>query len=208
MQRMSCYGIQNSLLTIMEFGGPKDPTQDGSTKFSFEDRTASINVSGSEKIDIPWKECTSTSEHPNSVELRFNTELKQDQQLVSASNWSLNVLADTGSHAKLELVVGSESSSTDPIPFFNDEYTQIVVNRETGSSDEFKLFVKEGFQERIRNEVSASLSTTEKGWTSGSYISVGGSTISGSLDEFRLWTTALSESKVDNHTLLPDAIRW
>ena len=79
---MSCYGIPASLLTIMEFGGPKDPTQDGSTKFSFEDRTASINVSGSEKIDIPWKECTSTSEHPNSVELRFNTELKQDQQLV------------------------------------------------------------------------------------------------------------------------------
>jgi len=203
---LSIYGIPQSLLTVMEFGGPKDPTQEGTTKFTFEDRTAAIAISGSERIDIPWKQYSGTSEHPNSVELRFNTEIKGNQQLISGSDWSLSVLEDTGSLAKFELVVGSDSASTNPVSFFNDEYTQIVINRETGSSDVFELFVKEGFQERIRNEASASLTTTSKGWTSGSYISVGGSNITGSVDEFRLWTSPLAESKINNHTLLPDAI--
>lgn len=203
---MSCYGVPASMLTIMEFGGPKDPTSTGTTKFTFEDRTASINISGSQSIDIPWKQYSGTSEHPNSVEIRLNTEHKQDQQIISGSDWSLNLLTDTGSHARVELVVGSQSSSTEPMPIYNDEYTQIVVNRTTGSSDVFDVYVKEGFQERIRNEVSASLTTSEKGWTSGSYISIGGSNIVSSVDEFRLWTTALSQSKIENHTLLPDAI--
>jgi len=203
---MSCYGVPASLLTVIEFGGPNDVDTDGTTKFTFEDRTAAINISGSQRIDIPWKEYSGTSEYPNSVELRFNTEVRGNQQLISGSDWSLNLLADTGSLAKVQLVVGSDSASTNPLPFFNDEYTQIVVNRETGSSDTFEVFVKEGFQERIRNQVSASLTTSEKGWTSGSYISIGGTNITGSVDEFRLWTTAISESKIDNHTLLPDAI--
>ena len=203
---MSCYGVPASLLTVMEFGGPKDPTTDATVNFTFEDRTAAINISGSQRIDIPWKEYTETSEYPNSVELRFNTEVRETQQLISGSDWSLNVLSDTGSLARIQLIVGSDSASTEPVPFFNDEYTQIVINRETGSSDVFEVFVKEGFQERLRNQVSASLTTSEKGWTSGSYISIGGTDITGSVDEFRLWTTALSESKVDNHTLLPDAI--
>ena len=33
-----------------------------------------------------------------------------------------------------------------------------------------------------------------------------GHTFIGSVDEFRLWRTPLSESRVDNHTLMPDAI--
>ena len=90
---------------------------------------------------------------------------------------------------------------------FNDEYTQIVVNRTSGSStDEFEVFVKEGLQGRIRNGVSVHYQLYKVPWTSGSEISIGGNTLTGSVDEFRLWRTPLSESKVDNHTLLPDAI--
>ena len=207
---LSIYGVPNSLLTVMEFGGPKDPTQSGTTKFSFEDRTAAIEISGSETINVPWKKFNNdiTNEYPNSVEIRFNTDQKQDQQIISASGWSLDIInTNTGSLAEVQLTIGAQSASTSKIPMFNDEYTQIVVNRTSGSStDEFEVFVKEGLQGRIRNGVSASLSATTKAWTSGSEISIGGNTLTGSVDEFRLWRTALSESKVDNHTLLPDAI--
>ncbi|MFN9957873.1 MAG: hypothetical protein ACK55I_32610, partial [bacterium] len=34
---MACYGVPQSMLTIMEFGGPQDPTKGGTTKFTFED---------------------------------------------------------------------------------------------------------------------------------------------------------------------------
>ena len=207
---LSIYGIPQSLLTVMEFGGPKDPTQSGTTKFSFEDRTAAIEISGSEAIAIPWKKFNNnvTNQYPNAVEIRLNTDQKQNQQIISASNWSLDIVnTNTGSLAQLQLTVGAQTATTEKIPFFNDEYTQIVINRTSGSTtDEFEIFVKEGLQGRIRNSVSASLSATTKAWTSGSEFRIGGNNLTASVDEFRLWRTALSESKVDNHTLLPDAI--
>jgi hypothetical protein len=198
----------------MEFGGPKDPTTSGTTKFSFEDRTASINISGSSAILVPWKQFTNefSTDYPNSIEIRINTDQRQDQEIISGSEWSLHLLKDTGSLAKLELRVMSGptllSSSTDSGSFFNDEYTHIVVNKETsGGSDVFTFYAKEAFQERLRTNVSGSLTISGvSGWTSGSEIKIGGNTLTASIDEFRLWRTPLSESRIDNHTLLPDAI--
>jgi hypothetical protein len=203
---MSCYGVPASMLTVMEFGGPKEVTQSGTTKFTYEDRTAAINISGSSSIIIPWKEYN--SDYPNSVEIRLNTDQRQNQQIISGFDWSLNILKDTGSLATIQLIVGGLSSSTATIPFFNDEYTQIVVNRETSSlgSSSFEVFVKEGFQERIRNEVSTTLLAPSSSWESGNFIQIGGIDFTGSVDEFRLWTSALNETVIENHTLVPDAI--
>jgi hypothetical protein len=63
---MACYGVPQSMLTIMEFGGPQNPTKGGSSKFTFEDRTAalylsgSLNASGSSTIKIPWHTTSGT----------------------------------------------------------------------------------------------------------------------------------------------------
>jgi hypothetical protein len=211
---MSCYGIPQSLLTVMEFGGPKDVTKSGTTKYTFEDRTASINVSGSSAIRVPWKQFSNTlsTDYPNSVEVRLNTDQRQDQEILSGSDWSLHLLKDTGSLGKLELRVSGSgtlySASSDTAPLFNDGYTQIVVNKDTdGSDDVFTFYAKEGFQERIRTNVSGSLTVTGgSDWTNGNYIKLGGTSLTASVDEFRLWRTPLSESRVDNHTLFPDAI--
>ena len=202
---LSIYGVPASMLTVMEFGGPKDPTTDGTTKFSFEDRTAAINISGSASILIPWKEYN--LDYPNSVEIRVQTDTRTDQQIISGSGWSLDILKDTGSLAKIQLTVGNQSSSTEPIPFFNDEYSSIFVNRISGSSNySFELNIKEAFQERIRNEASASITSASLDWEFGDEIRIGGLSFTGSVDEIRLWKTPLSQSLLDNHTLLPDAI--
>ena len=204
---MSCYGVPASLLTIMEFGGPKDPTISGTTKFSFEDRTAAINISGSSSILVPWKEYN--GDHPNAVEIRVQTSTRQDQQIISGDSWSLDVLnTGTGSLAKIQLTVGDEiQTSSVAIPFFNDEYKSIFINRISGSSNySFDVYVKEAFQERIRNEVSFTLLSASLDWELGNEIRIGGSTFVGSIDEFRLWKDPLSTSLLDNHTLLPDAI--
>jgi len=203
---MSCYGIPASMLTVMEFGGPRDITKSGTTPFTYEDRTASINISDSSKIEIPWK--SFEGDFPNSVEVRVNSDIRQNQQIMYGSDWSVDVIQDTGSMARFQLTVGTESASTEPMSFFNDEYTQIVVNRETGSlgNSDFTLYAKEGFQERIRNEVSITLLAPSASWESGSSVFVGGTTFTGSVDEIRLWNVALDELVIENHTLLPDAI--
>ena len=181
-------------------------TTSGTTSFTYEDRTASINISGTSSIEIPWE--TFEGDFPNSVEVRVNSDIRQDQQIMYGSDWSIDVIKDTGSLAKFQITVGGESSSTEPMPFFNDEHTQIVVNRESGSlgNNDFTLYVKEGFQERIRNEVFTTLSAPSASWESGSSIFVGGTTFTGSVDEIRLWNVALDELVIENHTLLPDAI--
>ena len=205
---LSCYGVPSSMLTIMEFGGPRNG-DGGVTKFSFEDRTAAINISGSQSILVPWKEYSETNEHPQSVEIRVNSEVKQDQTFISSSGWNVGVEYGIGNlgRVKFEYLSGSTlvSQSTEYMPFFNDEYTQIVVQHvATGS---FEVYAKEAFNERIRNAVSMSISNVPtSSWELDTNLTIGGSTMSGSVDEFRYWTSALTESRIDNHTLLPDAI--
>ena len=209
---MACYGIPASLLTVMEFGGPQDPTTSAITKFTYDDRTAAINISGSASVKVPWKEYSGTSDYPNSIEIRLNTDQRQDQQIISGSDWSLHLMKDSGSLAHLELRISGSgtlySASSDSGSFFNDEYTQIILNKTTsGADDIFTFYAKEGFQERLRNNVSGSLIVPNgSDWEVGDYIQIGGATLTASVDEFRLWTTALLESRIDNHTLLPDAI--
>jgi hypothetical protein len=210
---LSCYGIPQSLLTVMEFGGPRDTESTGTTKFTFEDRTASINfASSSNAITIPWK--SHNEKYPDSVELRLNTDQKKDQRLISTAGWNLDIdYPESGSLAKLTLNILSGStyvsSSTGQVAFFNDEYTQIAINRITGSGeDTIDVYLKEGFQGRIRNSTASSIKvpSSNNGWETGHELTIGGSTLTGSLDEFRLWSAPLSESVISNHTLLPDAI--
>jgi hypothetical protein len=74
---MACYGVPQSMLTIMEFGGPQDPTKGGSTQFTFDDRTAaifltgSLNGNGSSNVKIPWHSSSLTEDYPNSIEFRI-----------------------------------------------------------------------------------------------------------------------------------------
>ena len=203
---LSCYGVPSSMLTIMEFGGPRS-SDGGTTKFSFEDRTAAINISGSQSILVPWKEYSETSDYPNCVEIRVNSDTKQNQTFISSSLWSVGIDYLYGKQGQLKLTVSDSGTSysilSDPFPFYNDEYTQVIVTK-TGNS--FEVYGKEAFQGRIRSEVSASLEVENHIWQTDTTLRIGGDTLTGSVDEFRYWTTPLSESRMDNHTLMPDAI--
>ena len=117
---MACYGVPQSMLTIMEFGGPQDPTKGGSTKFTFDDRTAaifltgSLNQNGSSNIKVPWHITAQTGEHPNCIEFRILPSKIPTNYvtLISGSQWELNLYKTTGSFGKLELNFGGNVGST------------------------------------------------------------------------------------------------
>jgi hypothetical protein len=131
---MACYGIPQSMLTIMEFGGPQDPTKGGSSKFTFDDRTAAlfltgslnVNGGGSSNVKIPWHTAAQTGDYPNCVEFRILPSKVPATQysLVSGSEWSLNLVKTTGSFGKLELNFGGDISNStyfdDPTLYSND----------------------------------------------------------------------------------------
>jgi hypothetical protein len=68
---IACYGVPSSLLTIVEFGGPGN-IDAASTKYTYEDRTAALNIARDEYLTVDWKEGTSFND-PDAIELRFRT---------------------------------------------------------------------------------------------------------------------------------------
>jgi hypothetical protein len=210
---MACYGIPASLLTVMEFGGPQDPQLNATTKFTFEDRTAALTLGGSSQLSVEWKEFN--GDYPNSVEFRLNTTEKQNQVIAQTDGWKLEIESGSNYLGRIKFTIsgsGAETSSyTDYVPVFYDDYYHITLNKTTSGSNEiFDVYIKEGFNGRIRNESSSNLllSTGSTSWKSGSQLTIGGTQpyFVGSIDEFRLWTTALSESRIENHALIPDGI--
>ena len=105
---LACYGVPSSMLT-MEFGGPRN-ADGGTNKFSFEDRTDALNISGSQQVLIPWKEYTDTSDYPNCIEVRINSDKRQNQSVISSSLWSVDVLHFQGNQGKLKLSVADNTS--------------------------------------------------------------------------------------------------
>jgi hypothetical protein len=218
---MACYGIPNSLLTIMEFGGPTDPTNGGTNKFTFEDRTAAINFTNSgESISTQWNEVDGT--YPNAVEMTVNLQTPGNYNILKGANdafttplWRVSITNTTGSFGTIDLFVSESltgnvhSSSTEPFNIFNEEYTQIVINRElVGSDSQFQIIAKEAFGGRIRTNVSTDVMsiTGDNGWDTGSAFIVSlGYEMEGKVDEFRLWKQPLEDNVIETHTLMPDS---
>ena len=111
---MACYGVPQSMLTIMEFGGPQDPTKGGVTQFTFDDRTAAIKLDEDSSVRIPWHTTPSTLDFPNCVEFRIrpSSSINTVATLISGSEFTLDLVQTTGSFYKLELNFGGNDSAT------------------------------------------------------------------------------------------------
>ena len=111
---MACYGVPQSMLTIMEFGGPQDPTKGGSSKFTFDDRTAAISLHKESSIIVPWHSVGATLDYPNCIEFRIRPSGSIDSvaTLISGSEFTLDLVNTTGSFYKLELNFGGNDSNS------------------------------------------------------------------------------------------------
>jgi hypothetical protein len=156
---MACYGVPQSMLTIMEFGGPQDPTKGGSSKFTFDDRTAAILLREESSVIVPWHAIPSTLEYPNCIEFRIRPSGSIDNvaTLISGSEFTLDLVNTTGSFYKLELNFGGNDSNSTyfetgsvyvapelsgeyaygpdlktgslDFPLSNEHYSNVVINR-------------------------------------------------------------------------------
>ena len=125
---MACYGVPQSMLTIMEFGGPQNPSENGTTEFTFDDRTAAINLTPTASIRVPWHTTPSTSEYPTTIEFRFKpSEIVSKATLISGSEWTLDLVQTTGSFGKLEFNFGGNDAES---PYFaaSGPHTPYIVS--------------------------------------------------------------------------------
>ena len=236
---MACYGVPQSMLTIMEFGGPQDPTTNGTTKFTFDDRTAAIKLENDSSVIVPWKVAPSSGAYPQGIEFRILPNSVKNTTIISSSQFKLDIIQTTGSFAKLEFTLDTQGSSGPYVetpftsasvsttyfntaityvlgpdtvsgsfdfPLSTEYYSNVLLNRydlNAGSLYEINLKTSDG--KRIITSVSMSFVAETVYWNTGSALSVGND-FEGNLDEFRLWKVPLQPSKLENHTLHPDAI--
>jgi hypothetical protein len=124
---MACYGVPQSMLTIMEFGGPQDPTKGGVSEFTFDDRTAALRLLSGSSVLIPWKAVGAPLEYPQSIEFMFKPDSANSFTLVSASNFSLAVTSsNTGS--VLGFTMGNYYTTRSAFEFKLDNYNYVLIN--------------------------------------------------------------------------------
>ena len=214
---MACYGVPQSLLTIMEFGGPTDPTDGGTQPFTFEDRTSALVFAGSQNITIPWKD-NQLSGSLSTIEMNVKFNESRNHNLVKQTDgiytyFELEAIQTTGSFGKLKFSVSSSSAvhslETSERKLFDGKYKTIAITRElTGGTSNLNLYLKESIDDRliINEKISSNVNQAlQWGGSGGSNLVIGSASML-SLDEFRLWTDALDDNIITNHTKQPDSI--
>lgn len=207
---MACYGIPSSNLTILEFGGPEAPnrfdenTEVGNTKVIFDTTTYALNFTPSSKIEIEWKD-TDKGERPKTIETFIKPAHSGNWTVLSGSgDWTVQLSGSIDNQYGFIKVNsgGSTIITSDELPIFNGRFFGISVS---SGSFGIKLDTKQVDGERsiFEKSYSSSLANTfgpqgDKMWIGGNY--------SGSVDEFRLWSTALSSSVFHKHVFYPEAI--
>lgn len=204
---LNCYGIPNSNLSIVEFGGPDTDDTIESTKYIYDTQTANLNFTSGSYLTTRW----SGSE---AIELRIKPAYSgSGMTLLKGNSFTLSLVP--GNHASqtsgsLELAVSSstglETIVTNQYQFYDGNYHSILLNNETqGTSSTFTFYYKNGEKDRIVKQGTFNYIVDNAIWNTGSTIQIGGTYV-GEMDEFRMWNTALSESAFDLHVLHPEAI--
>jgi hypothetical protein len=180
-------------------------TKDGTTAVKFYGQN-----SGSIKLE--WKD-TERNRKPDTIECFVKPAYGGNFNIISGSGWEVNLIGSTDS--KYGKVVfnysGSISMSTSLLPIFNDSFFGIEVSRNSGSvSSSFELNVRQSEKERtiFQESVSASILNVSASWDGGNYIYIasGSTGFTGSLDEFRLWSTPLDKERFYEHVSFPEMI--
>ena len=215
---MACYGVPQSLLTIMEFGGPTDPTDGGTQPFTFEDRTSALVFAGSQNITLPWKESTLNSGGDSIETIEMNVKLNEAENasLVHGISsgvkyFELEAIPTTGSFGKIKFSVSASSDvyslETPQRSLFDSKYKTIAITKTTtASTSSLNLYLKESLDNRLIINDNPSLTIEEDIlWDTSDTLLVASSS-KVSLDEFRIWKDVLDNNIITNHTKQPDSI--
>lgn len=227
---LNCFGIPDTLIRINEFGG-KDKNTNTWDNWQYQfnyayNATGSNFISSSFVLNPSWN---SPNSRPSSVAFRFKPELNYPST-GSQTLWSLDsgqvklLLEYTGSnlasgsysgsitnpynkYGSLKFVVGSTTSASVYLPFFNGDWWSVLVT--SGSSDGYTLYAKSNtFGNTVNNTIgyqaSSSINTTTN-W-SGSLISTFGNIFSGSFQEIRYYKTIISEPVFNDYVMNPYSI--
>lgn len=200
---LSCYGIPSSNLSILEFGGPEVTTTNKS-KFEFDNVTTALKMNLGSSFEIDWKQTNNSPDSkPNTIEFFIKPQTNSNYTLISGSGWGVSLSGSTNQNFGQVVFnySGSTSISTTQLPIFNGNFFGVSVS---SGSNGLKLDVRQSEKERtiFQQSITSSAFTL---WNSGTSIRFG-ENYSGSVDEFRLWSSQLDTNRFYEHVSFPEMI--
>ena len=200
---LSCYGIPSSNLSILEFGGP-EVTETSKTKLIYDNITTALKMNIGASIEVGWGTTNNSSSlKPNTIELFVKPASNSNYTLISGSGWNVELQSSTtSSYGNVVFnYSGSNAISSSLLPIFNGNFFGISVS---SGSVGLKLDVRQSNKERTIFQESITSSVVSN-WNNGNTIKLGGN-YSGSVDEFRLWSSQLDTQRFYEHVSFPEMI--
>ena len=190
---MSSYGIPQSMLTIMEFGGPVADDAAPST-FTYETLSSTLVFNTGSYLTSSWD-----AGMVKAIQFRIKPEYSSSVDLVNGFDFKLyisgsNTNKQLGSlHLELE---GDTVLSSSMYSFFDGNFHSILINNDYDGN--YSAHYGYGDKDRIVKQGSVTGSGITA-WCPDDNIKIGN--FNGELDEFRLWKEPLSSSIFDLHIL-------
>ena len=207
---LACYGVPASNLSILEFGGP-EVTDNNKTKLEFDNITTALSLISGSYVELNWQN-TERSRKPDTIELFVKPAYSSEFTLISGSGWDVKISGSLNDNFGIvSLNISSSTTlqtlSSNRVPIFNGNFFGIEVSRTTGSGSDvtMSLNLRQSNRERTIFQSTLSLTISSSNWESGSTIKLGGN-YSGSVDEFRLWSTPLDTERFFEHVSFPEMI--
>ncbi len=202
---LSCYGVPESQLSIVEFGGPNDNSTE-TTKFTYENTTAALIVSSSTQLTMSWDSST------RAIETRFKLEEKDHNEytLITANDFVVKVFNSSSvsststqyeKYGCLTFTGSGASITSSQYPLYDGKWHSLLVQNDNGN---VTLTIKQADNEFIIQSASANVTFDTASWELGNTLRIGG--FNGEIDEIRLWNTPLSSSVFDSHVIGPEMI--
>src|SRR3990167_2944670 len=218
---VTCYGIPSTLLYVREFGGP-DVSSSIWNEYRFDNYSYALDFIPTASMMGVWTGSNSIYNRvPSCIEFRFIT---------TGSAYTIYTNEDTG-HLQFVIPNSNDTSSlfvasTSEFPIYDNNPIHVVFQKDTASdgdiSNEYHLYANKYLYGSILYAVSASLIVSASQnlyFSSHSYVNVGGvvsgtdvvnrfsnvKAFYGSIDEFRLWDTALARTTINTHTRYPQS---
>jgi hypothetical protein len=191
---MSCYGVSQSTLSIIEFGGPQDPDAGNSTEYTFEDSSYSLLMQTGNSITVPWK---TVSGYPSAIQLNFIPTIISNSTLISLPGFTLGYTTTTASNVRFVVNNVSVGSS---FKLSTEEFSSLLINHNGSGNYDIKLRTSDG--QRIITSIDVNVATTS--WNANGTLTIGGN-YTGQIDEFKIWKTPLEDSSFIKHVFLPES---
>jgi hypothetical protein len=204
---MACYGIPDTILHINEFGGTDKDS--GSVEQFFDRLSYALNTkTGSVYVSTPWaptvyQNILSSSRNivPDTVEFRFKTNGIPSTNFYSQSLFQVNSGSNTqfgiqllftsesnsgsyNDYGDLRLVISGNQGYTysQPIhlPFFNDDWWNVMVVRETGSIPSSNISSSNKYSIYAANSIYRGSDGEDIGYLGSASLFITGSSVSSS----------------------------